>query len=176
MNQGWTVPGFYHNRKVKHMEHISDKSIKKRDRSCKSEEQVLYIMGWVIFACICLVSLIIRLWPEGRIWQSDCIFHVLTGFYCPGCGGTRAVKFLFRGHLLISLLFHPFVLYTAATGGWFMISHTLQRLSGRRLNIGMKYRDGYLWAGLIIVVLNFLVKNGLLLLGVDALELLEAGI
>ena len=158
------------------MGHISDKSIKKRERSNKSEEQALYIVGWVLLACIGLTLLMIRLWPEGRIWRSDCIFHLLTGFYCPGCGGSRAVKFLLRGNLLTSLLFHPFVLYTAVTGGWFMISHTLQRLSGGRLNIGMKYRDGYLWAGLIIVAINFLLKNGLLFLGVDVLELLETGI
>ena len=158
------------------MGHISDKSIKKRERSYKSEEQALYIVGWALLACIGLVFLMSRLWPRGRIWQSDCIFHILTGFYCPGCGGTRAVKFLLRGKLLTSLLFHPFVLYAAVAGGWFMISHTLQHLFGRRLNIGMKYRDGYLWAGLIIVIINFLVKNGLLFFGVDVLELLEIGI
>ena len=86
------------------------------------------------------------------------------GGYCPGCGGTRAVISLLRGEFLTSFICHPLVLYTAVVGGWFLISQTIARVSGRRLNIGMKYRDGYVWAALVIVIANFIVKNLLLLL------------
>ena len=41
---------------------------------------------------------------EGRI---PCLFHELTGFYCPGCGGTRAVLALLAGHPILSFLYHP---------------------------------------------------------------------
>ena len=40
---------------------------------------------------------------EGRI---PCLFHELTGFYCPGCGGTRAVLALLAGHPVLSFLYH----------------------------------------------------------------------
>ena len=33
-------------------------------------------------------------------WWPGCVFHQLTGFDCPGCGGTRAVLALARGDLL----------------------------------------------------------------------------
>lgn len=46
-----------------------------------------------------------------------CMFHMITGFYCPGCGATRAIRELtrfniyqaFRYNALIIILF-PFVI------------------------------------------------------------------
>ena len=31
-----------------------------------------------------------------------CIFHKITGFYCPGCGATRCLLSLFRGNIVES--------------------------------------------------------------------------
>ena len=42
-----------------------------------------------------------------------CLFHLLTGFYCPGCGGTRAIRLLLKGELIKSFCYHPFVPYLA---------------------------------------------------------------
>lgn len=35
-----------------------------------------------------------------------CAFHSLTGLYCPGCGGTRAVRELLYGDLRMSFQHH----------------------------------------------------------------------
>lgn len=43
-----------------------------------------------------------------------CIFHEVTGLWCPGCGGQRAFSLLAHGHILQSLRFNlllPFALY-----------------------------------------------------------------
>ena len=42
-----------------------------------------------------------------------CLFHLATGYYCPGCGGTRAITSLLHGQILNSFLYHPVVLYAA---------------------------------------------------------------
>ena len=42
-----------------------------------------------------------------------CLFHLATGYYCPGCGGTRAIASLLHGQLFRSFLYHPVILYTA---------------------------------------------------------------
>jgi hypothetical protein len=36
-----------------------------------------------------------------------CPFHYCTGFYCPGCGSSRAVHQLLHGHALAALQLNP---------------------------------------------------------------------
>ncbi|WP_314242198.1 DUF2752 domain-containing protein [Empedobacter tilapiae] len=46
-----------------------------------------------------------------------CIFHEVTGLWCPGCGGQRAFSLLAHGHILQSLRYNlllPFALYICA--------------------------------------------------------------
>lgn len=57
-----------------------------------------------------------------------CLFHQLSGLYCPGCGGTRAVKALLEGHFISCFLYHPFIFYCFILYLLFMGSHTLERI------------------------------------------------
>ena len=54
-------------------------------------------------------------------WYPECDFFSKTGLYCPGCGGTRAVKSLLRGDWVRSFLYHPFVPYCAIMYVFFML-------------------------------------------------------
>lgn len=145
-----------------------------RTEKVNTDENVLYIIGWILLLFLLVLGTAYGLWPELFRHLPPCLLHKLTGFYCPGCGGTRAVLALLRGKPVVSLVYHPFVLYTVCIGGWFMISQTVERLSKGRFAIGMKYRDWYLWAALVLVCVNFLVKNILLLWGMDVLKMLES--
>ena len=99
-----------------------------------------------------------------------CAVNALTGFYCPGCGGTRAVHALLSGHIFRSFACHPIVPMAAVLAGWFMVSQTIERISAGRIRIGMHMRDVYLWGALGVIIANFLVKNlALLIWGVDLL-------
>lgn len=42
--------------------------------------------------------------------NSTCLMKYLTGYYCPGCGGTRAFESLVHFHLFKSLYYHPVVM------------------------------------------------------------------
>lgn len=130
----------------------------------------MYCIGWCCTGALVLFLVLYQQRPEGFTGLSACIFWRMTGFYCPGCGGTRAVLALMQGRVLRSLAYHPFVPYSFLTGGWFMVSQTIQRLSGGRLPIGMKYRDIYLWLALGIVLAGCILKNVLLLWGIDLLH------
>ena len=100
-----------------------------------------------------------------------CLFLSLTGLYCPGCGGTRAIRFLLQGQLIKSLLYHPLVPYTAVLGGWYLISHTVELVSKGKYPVGMRYRDVYLYGALGLVLINWTVKNLFILLcGIHLLQ------
>ena len=99
-----------------------------------------------------------------RLSAAPCPFHALTGLYCPGCGGTRALAALARGQVLQSLWLHPLALCGLAGYLAFMGSWTLWKLTGGRFP-GLSWRDGYLWGLLGLTAANWALKNILLLAG-----------
>ena len=76
---------------------------KRNNNEQKKIDNVLYILG-LSGTVICCVYLLISKITGFRIenYLYPCLFHTVTGYYCPGCGGTRAVCALFQGHFLIS--------------------------------------------------------------------------
>ena len=124
----------------------------------------LYITGWCIIGTLLLLVLFIKATNiQLSKYLFPCVLHSLTGLYCPGCGGTRAVVFLLHGDFLHSLVYHPFVPYAFVLCTWFMISQTIERLSKGRLRIGMHFREVFLWIARAIIIINFIVKNAALL-------------
>jgi hypothetical protein len=77
-----------------------------------------------------------------------CPIHSLTGFYCPGCGSTRAVRALLNGDL--QLAFHDNALLLAAPV-LMVIGALLNKYSKNRMWL-------YLFLGLLfIAVVSFTV-------------------
>lgn len=128
----------------------------------KDEEldRYFYIAGWMMIGLAVLLIGIVWRYPQLLAKKPPCVFHEMTGYYCPGCGGTRAVIAFLQGRWLKSVFYHPFVLYTVVIGGWFMLSQTVERISGHRLAIGMHCRAVYLWVAVLLIFLNCLIKNG----------------
>ena len=60
-------------------------------------------------------------------WIPDCAFLSITGLYCPGCGGTRAVKSLLRGDIVRSFIYHPFVIYCVVAYIVFMLYEFIKK-------------------------------------------------
>jgi hypothetical protein len=55
------------------------------------------------FAILCALAVLFFFNPATHGFYPVCLFHALTGLYCPGCGGTRAVYQLLHGHVLLAL-------------------------------------------------------------------------
>lgn len=136
-------------------------SLKDQKSKTGASEKSLYLLGWILLAaCICFYYLI----TNTAVFQNmPCIFRLATGFYCPGCGATRALYLLCHGQIPESFLYFPAVPYGAAMYLWFMVSHTAEYLSKGRLPIGLAYRNLYLYAALILILGNWVIKNLLLI-------------
>lgn len=126
----------------------------------KELDLVFYMLGWIcIFA---FGGLVIYSNVAGLDWiykLGGCQFRKVTGFYCPGCGGTRAVFLLLKGHIIKLFLMHPIVVYIAFLGGAFMVTQTVQRITFGKIKIGIHFRPIYLWIAMAIIFLNWIIKN-----------------
>lgn len=125
------------------------------------------LIGWCFLIFTALVYSVLR-WkgvrPEMLIQLlPPCIFRSLYGLYCPGCGGTRAVLELFRGHVISSLWYHPIIMYAAALYGWYLLSNTVEWVSRGKIPAGSGYHRWYGTAAVIIVIGNWFLRNVLLI-------------
>lgn len=119
-----------------------------------------YITGWILIVITIAYRMIVTVTGLNLLaYNPPCAFHMLTGFYCPGCGGTRAVIAFSHGQIVRSFLLHPFVPYVLILGGWFMISQTIERLTLGKCRIALHFRMIYLWVGLAIILMNWIWKN-----------------
>lgn len=126
-------------------------------------ETAFFVVGIILAAITIVIAALFALFPEVFTrFRFPCMFHEITGLYCPGCGGTRAVKALFGGHIIKSFLYNPVVIYGVVMYIWFMGSHLFERLTRGKVK-GLKYRHLYLWIALVIVVANCLIRNILLI-------------
>ncbi|MCR5742468.1 MAG: DUF2752 domain-containing protein [Lachnospiraceae bacterium] len=126
-------------------------------------DDTFYVLGMAVAVLTAAAIVLYQAYPAMfRSVLFSCPIHMLTGYYCPGCGGTRAFIHAVHGEFVDSLICHPVVLYVLVVGGLFMISQTAKRFSRGRL-WGMKFRMIYLWILVGLYVVNFIVKNGLLI-------------
>ena len=126
-------------------------------------DKTLYELGkWILAVA---VAAAIFIWIFGDSWLihvPDCAFEHVTGVYCPGCGGTRAVIALFQGHFIKSFLSHPavpyaFVVYTVFMIRMFLLKHFhIGRDGGGRILL-------FIYAGIAIIIIQWIVKLILLM-------------
>lgn len=130
--------------------------------SIKTLEDELYLVGLVGIVLAIIGSIVyFKIYP---IFATEmvCSFYKSTGFYCPGCGGTRASIALVHGHILRSFYFHPMVLYALIIYGGFMTTHTFEKLHIGKCK-GWKFKPWFIYAGLFLFVGNWVLKNVLLI-------------
>lgn len=126
-------------------------------------EKVLYVIGWILLVFFILLFFVLRgLSNRYAFFSMPCVYYELLGMYCPGCGGTRSMLALLSGNLGKSILYHPFVPYLLIFSGVFMVSQTLRVISKDRIP-GIKFRMVYIYIGVILLILQWIVKNILLL-------------
>ena len=139
-------------------------------------EHNLYMTGLCLPCVGVMFYMAVKIFPVEILkkFYIPCILHLATGFYCPGCGGTRAAEALLEGKILLSFFYHPIVLYFVLLYLWFMLSHTVEKLSGHRYKVGMHYRHLYIYLALAIIVINTAVKDiALAAFGIDLLKILD---
>ena len=68
--------------------------------------------------------------PASSIFYAPCIFHKLTGFYCPGCGSLRALHQILHGNLVRAFGLNPLMVLSLPFLGYVFLSRVV--LVGRK--------------------------------------------
>lgn len=125
-----------------------------------SIEDKLYYIGLALLFPLFVVGPIVvnMLLPHIGLPDKKCMLLMIAGIYCPGCGGTRAVISLYSGRIWESFCYHPMVIYGFIVYLVYMLTHTLERFHVGKIK-GIKFRPIYLYGALIILIVNFLIKN-----------------
>lgn len=133
----------------------------KKFKSLTFEKQV-YVLGLLLIPFL-IIGIII--FPYIFNFMKDihfkCAIYEITGWYCPGCGGTRAINYLLHGNIIKSFIYHPIVVSSIIMYLIYMISHTIAIFKKDYKGIEIQIWHSLLLLG--IVILNFIIKNILLL-------------
>ncbi|MCR5667192.1 MAG: DUF2752 domain-containing protein [Eubacterium sp.] len=130
-------------------------------------DRITYLIGWLfaaVFAILVLSNVLIGQW----IHLSPCLMHAVTGYYCPGCGGTRAVLAFFHGHIIRSFFYHPVVPLFFIGYLVYMVLASIHLLTKGKTPM-FHAHTRYLWIILVVTLVNWAIKNLVLLVGGIAL-------
>ena len=136
----------------------------KRVSECVFQD-IIYYLG-MLFGCAGILGvLVIKICGVDFLnMPFSCPFHQVTGYYCCGCGGPRAVYFLLKGDFLKSFTYNPIVLYMFGVYLFFMITNFFRRYFSSEFPC-MIMRPIYAYIGIVIIIGQCILKNFLLFLG-----------
>lgn len=111
----------------------------------------------IIFGALAFIVCAERL---GFAHGPPCFLRLMTGLYCPGCGGTRAFFALSHGEIGKSIRFNPWTIILIAGlmlwGGKRMIRWLAP---GSRWGRPLQLKAAWLWGLLIAVILFGILRN-----------------
>jgi hypothetical protein len=85
-------------------------------------------VGFVCLGSAAILGGVGVAWARYGLPTPPCLFHLLTGYPCVGCGSTRMVLQLASGHLLTAIRMNPLVFTLFASLGVFWLHDGLRQL------------------------------------------------
>ncbi len=127
----------------------------------KTLDDYMYIsLGIVLILIALLTCIYLYFFSDMSIFS--CAIYENLGIYCPGCGCTRAYLELVHLNIFKSIYYNPTVFYSIVITTLFLFTQTIDRIFKFKKHI-MPYTNAYLYVGIVILVLNWIVRNILLL-------------
>jgi hypothetical protein len=113
-----------------------------------------------VLTLVGILGVIYRFPPAEHAFYPQCLFHALTGCYCPGCGTLRAVHHLLHGQIAAAMHANALAMMSLVLCLGFL-AYRAGRAGAIRLTMlsGLTLPTAYVWAALGIVVAFGVVRN-----------------
>ena len=111
--------------------------------------------GLIIGAGGGLVLMLYALDPASSRLYPVCVFHQLTGWFCPGCGSARALHALAHGHLAAALRFNPLTVFSTPFVAVALVRRTMESRSRPSPHV----HPAWIWVFAIVVMAFFVLRN-----------------
>lgn len=128
-----------------------------RERLRNSRGLRIGIVGVIFFAF--LAGCIYLFFHNPVIYPIPCIFHVLTGLYCPGCGAGRACFALLHGHFLEAFAYNPLLFLLLPFIGLYLVVRCADWMITGGNHVDRRISVKMLVAVLIVVFVYGMVRN-----------------
>jgi len=117
----------------------------------------ILILG--IICTIFLVNIYYVLYYKYKI-VIPCLFHEITGLYCPGCGITRMIFSLFKLDLYQAFRYNSFVFFLLPFIIFYFVDTIIKWLKGQKNYLYLKINDKE-WIILLVIALLFGILRNL---------------
>ncbi len=102
--------------------------------------------------------LLFRFNPAEHQLFPRCVFHAVSGWDCPGCGGQRALHQLLHGNLATALQHNALLVVLLPVALWFLAQFLWNRYSGRRKIAPFKHHT-WPWVLCSAVIIFGVLRN-----------------
>ena len=92
-------------------------------------------------------------------YRIPCIFHEITGLYCPGCGTTRLIFALLEGHIKEAFNYNRLVFILLPFIISYYIYYSYLYIFNKKDNIIYKIKKIYIYILLSITILFGILRN-----------------
>ena len=96
---------------------------------------------------------------SGAGWLPACSFHRLTGWFCPGCGMTRASHAALHGRFAEAFRFNPLGVLAMPLVAAILVFHLPRWLRGQSDIPFMRIRAHALWGITALVAIYWILRN-----------------
>ncbi|MBQ2767842.1 MAG: DUF2752 domain-containing protein [Clostridia bacterium] len=139
---------------------MMDKMTRERDLRILRSTLIVFSVGAIVGIGACyLYFALARRYPFLTV---GCAMKQILHIYCPGCGGTRAVRALLFGQLGESLRANPIVLWGA---GLLAVQYVRTIRALVRRDPACCRIPAWSWISVIVILLVFFVVRNVLLIG-----------
>ena len=117
-------------------------------------DKLFYFIGWGLFIILIIISILqgLHILTLTDI-NIPCSFKLVTGYVCPGCGGTHALCSLARGSFIQAFIDHAFVAMTFLFFAIYLIWNTIFKKIP-----AWHFHEYYIFIGLGILLIQWIIK------------------